>query len=364
MKIILENIIFSIQKIGGISVVWFELVKRLNLDNDFDVKFIEYKNFEKNLLRNSIEIDSKKLMKLNKLFFNFRRYFNPEINYHQPYIFHSSSYRISKNKNAINFITVHDFLYFKNDWQGYKIWLIRKTHQFQMKRAIKNASFLICISNSTKNDLINYFPEIELKKIKVIYNGVSDDYYPIIDIDVSTKSRFNKNDYCIFVGSRSNYKNFKFVVESLSILNKNLLIIGKQLNENEAKFVESYLETNQFEVMSNVSNSELNLLYNSAICLIYPSSFEGFGIPIIEAQKAGCPVIAYNKSSIPEVIGDTPLLINELTIDNLNYCFKLLENEITKNQIIQQGLKNAERFSWDKMYTEIKKIYKEATQNK
>lgn len=77
--------------------------------------------------------------------------------------------------------------------------------------------------------------------------------------------------------------------------------------------------------MGRVSNEELNCLYNGAMALLYPSEYEGFGIPVLEAQRAGCPVIAYNASSIPEIIGDTPLLLDVLSIESITKCFNVLK---------------------------------------
>jgi glycosyltransferase involved in cell wall biosynthesis len=357
MKIIIENIVFSIQRIGGISVVWFEFVKRIAKDKELLAEFIEYQNANQNILRESITIDSDKLIIQYSWFFNVRKFFNPKFRFKVPYIFHSSTYRVSLDKTAINVVTVHDFLYFKNDWKGFYIWFVRKIHRIQISNAIKKADCLICISQATKCDLIRYFPYIKAERIKVVYNGVSEDYFPTNESCGFIP--YNTNEYCLFVGSRSRYKNFNIVVEALFRLNKNLVIIGKPLSKNELEFVLKYLPPEKFTVLSNISNEKLNILYNNAFCLLYLSSFEGFGIPIIEAQKAGCPVIAQEVSSIPEVIGKTPLLIKNLSVASILNTMSILENNILRDQIIDLGLKNATKFSWDKNYEEIKNLYKE-----
>lgn len=100
--------------------------------------------------------------------------------------------------------------------------------------------------------------------------------------------------------------------------------------------------------VGKIPNVELNKLYNGAYALLYLSSYEGFGIPILEAQKAGCPVIAYNKSSIKEVIGDTMLLLDDLSIMNIAKCLNLLSDTFIRKQVIEKGFINAQRFSWEK----------------
>ncbi|MFT0573257.1 glycosyltransferase [Bacteroides thetaiotaomicron] len=109
---------------------------------------------------------------------------------------------------------------------------------------------------------------------------------------------------------------------------------------------------------SGLANEELNVIYNSCKCLVYPSSYEGFGIPVLEAQAAGCPVIAYNASSIPEVIGsDKTLLMEELTKEELLQKISLLDDEEIRSRVVSAGLENAKKYSWDVIYKQYDKLY-------
>lgn len=103
------------------------------------------------------------------------------------------------------------------------------------------------------------------------------------------------------------------------------MIVGAPLLAEELDFLQTELGQSNFMEMGRVSNEELNCLYNGAMALLYPSEYEGFGIPVLEAQRAGCPVIAYNASSIPEIIGDTPLLLDVLSIESITKCFNVLK---------------------------------------
>jgi len=113
-----------------------------------------------------------------------------------------------------------------------------------------------------------------------------------------------------------------------------------------------------------IDNVQLNVFYNCAYVLLYPSKYEGFGIPVLEAQKAGCPVIAYNASSIPEIIGDDSLLIHELSVDEIHRCLKILEDDTMRLQIINKGIINAQRFSWERMYDQVVELYHKAWNEK
>lgn len=351
MDIILDNIIFSLQKSGGISVVWSELLNDLLTQSEFKIHIMEYKNSNKNIFRSKINISKHPIITKSNLFLFINRYLNPIIKHDETFIFHSSYYRICKNKKAINITTIHDFTY-----EYFSKGIKRILHSYQKKRAIKYSDYIICISENTKKDLLFFYPSIDENKIRVIYNGVSDNYHQISSYN--NDLFFKAYSYALFVGSRAKYKNFNLAVESISKSKLNLLIIGNELSQEEIKYLETTLP-NRYKYIGYVSNDTLNIYYNFAYCLLYLSSYEGFGIPILEAQKAGCPVIAYNSSSIPEVIGSTPLLIYNLNATSVLNCINILQDPIQREMIIQKGLENANQFSWKKMSQEIIKLYRE-----
>ena len=102
------------------------------------------------------------------------------------------------------------------------------------------------------------------------------------------------------------------------------------------------------------------MMYNEALCLLYPSDYEGFGLPVLEAQRAGCPVIAQNRSSIPEVIGPDGLMVNHDTphrmAEEMAHAVRELLSRPAQH-IIDSGLENTKRFSWDKNYEQVKQVY-------
>lgn len=351
MRVILDNIIFSLQKSGGISVVWSELLNRLQLNN-INFKCIEY-GFPNNINRRQLNIVFKNIQIRRKGFLNIKRYLSPRIHCKDAFIFHSSYYRICSNSNAINITTVHDFTY-EYYYKGLRKWI----HLWQKYHALSNSNYIICISENTKLDLLKFLPDIDTSKIRVIYNGVSDDYYPIKN-KCSIKLPFELETYVLFVGSREAYKNFELAVEAVAHNKLKLVIVGAPLSKNEIRFLCRELGYSNFIEAGRVSNKELNTLYNGAIALLYPSKYEGFGIPVLEAQKAGCPVIAYNASSIPEIIGDSPLLLDVLSIESITKCLDKLKLKVERDNIINKGIENAKRFTWDNMYEQVIALYRE-----
>jgi mannosyltransferase len=117
---------------------------------------------------------------------------------------------------------------------------------------------------------------------------------------------------------------------------------------------------NRYKSFSHISNEELNKLYNQSICLLYLSEYEGFGIPVLEAMSAGCPVIALKKSSIPEVAGNAGILFSDFDKKSVQKTIESLrDNKKLRTEQIELGLKNVKKYSWDKCYKEVKNFYHE-----
>jgi len=277
-------------------------------------------------------------------------------------IFHSSYYRVALQKNVVNVTTVHDFTY-----EHYRKGLARKVHSAQKRFAVLRSDGIICVSENTKRDLLNLYPETPDENIRVIYNGVGEEFF----IDAQAESKLETicadlavRQYILFVGDRINYKNFDVALEVLSRLpNYKFVIIGGQHLNGAEKQKLAPLGLRVVH-LRGVSSETLNILYNGALCLLYPSAYEGFGIPVLEAMKAGCPVVSTNSSSIPEVAGDAALLVDVISPEQILEKIALLENDVFRNGCVGRGLVNAAAFSWDKCFSETLAFYKELHKKK
>lgn len=344
-KVVFDSILFYLQKRGGGSVYWYEITSRIFKKKIFECEELVYKS----KINNIFDL-SRAQLHIPKRFSMFSATIAsllPSILFKRNIIFHSGYYRfniLSKFTNSLNIITVYDFIpeKFLSGWTKYRI-IYRKIFSLLFCDAI------ICISENTKQDLLRYYPFSKNKKIKVIYCGVSEDY--LFKGDYTNHSKT-----LLFVGSRTSYKNFSVVLDVLTILKDyKLILVGEDLKHHEIEFVKKH--SLNVEIIKDLTNKELNDIYNEVSCLFYPSSYEGFGIPVIEAMKAGCPVVALNASSVAEISNGAALLAKELNPLEFSELIQSLENMEFRTQIIDKGLQNASHFSWESAALETANFY-------
>jgi len=358
MPLILDNIIFSLQRSGGISLYWSELIKALLCDG-IPFTCLEHSSAQTNVFRKEVHLSYHNLIKER---------FNPKFfrgNVHElttdAGVFHSSYYRIpKKNYKAHKVVTtVHDFTK-----ELHSNTIETRIFSHLKGKAINRAETIICVSNNTKNDLLRLYPHIDKKSVVVIPNGVSKLFHQVHEKEAhfqrSIRAPFLPGDYLLYVGDRKPaYKQFSHAVALSAHVKRPLLIVGgTSITRLEYRQLIHHVGVGNFHHLGYLPTSELNLVYNNAFALVYPSRYEGFGLPLVEAQRAGCPILAYAHSSIPEVTGNSPFLAQDGSFDALAERALELERSATlRDEQIEAGLAHAQAYSWETAIRAHRTVY-------
>lgn len=276
-------------------------------------------------------------------------------------VFHSSDWTQPPAK-ARKVTTIHDLLIYKFPEYSHPKTEFRvdvfapspnivASQKRRLEWVKKECDMVIAISESTKRDIMNTLG-IPENKIQVIYEAVGESFKNY------KKIRRGGKPYILAVGTREPRKNLERLTEAFQkIRNKNvdLVIAGKYgWGDDNSKF-----KIQNLKFLGYVTQEKLPELYANAEAFIFPSLYEGFGIPVLEAMTVGCPVITSNVSSLPEVGGKAAVYVDPLNINDIkekiDYVLNLKEKE--RKVIIDKGLKQAAKFSWEKTARETVKIY-------
>ena len=335
-KIFIDGVIYSLQQHGGISVYFNELIKEARNDDRFELVLSTPKPIiSKCAPQPSQTYDGRLLERYRKV---------NQGDVHD--LLHSSYYRVPASRKMPLVTTVHDFTYEK-----YVKGIPKHIHSWQKKAAINRATHIICVSNSTAEDLFSLYPHIQTDRVSVIHNGVADHFRP-----VPKKPEYENS--VLFVGDRRRYKNFTHVANAISLTSslKLCCVGGGPFRKDELELLAKILPY-RHEHAGYLDDDGLNQLYASTYCLAYASEYEGFGIPVIEAMKAGCPVIATNRSSIPEVAGTAAILLDQISPETIQDGLNKLSDKKLRQELISEGLIQAQKFSWEQTWRKTAEVY-------
>lgn len=258
-------------------------------------------------------------------------------------------------KNKI--VTIHDVAFYVFPKMFSKSFLA--VYRFMIPRILKSAKHVITVSEFSKKEIIKYC-RIDTDKISVVYNAVSGDFKYIGDNNLAS------HRYFLAVSSLNYRKNFPAVLEAFKKFEESndsgeLYIIGDMTNSSfSALDIDKYKSDYRIKFLGRVSDNDLIRYYSNAVAFIYPSLYEGFGIPPLEAQQCHCPVISSNATSLPEVLGQSVLFNAPADTDGFATNMQRVFNDAgLRKQLIEKGLTNIKRFSWHESAERITSLLKD-----
>lgn len=360
LNVIYDHVIFSRQAIGGVSRY---LVKLASLSKQFGVNPIIIAPVHSNLMLKSVDKDLIKGLYLDwddfykyKGAFLYLNQFATDILSikEKPALIHETYYSLfpSIKKRVPRVLTIHDFVHEK-----YPHLFKSSDNTIELKKAaIKRADYLICISQKTKEDLLELY-KIPENKVSVVYHGIEKDTF------ISLPPQPLETRYFLYVGSRAAYKNFDLVLQAFSNYGQDLedcqLLVfgGGAFSRAEKRRIYELNLEDRVRIESG-PDSLLAHRYQNAVALIYPSLYEGFGFPPLEAMQYQCPAIVSNASCLPEISGDAALLFDPFSQAALaDAMIKVMNDGALNSKLRELGSQRVKDFSWSRTVLETTRIY-------
>ena len=363
MKILYDHLCFW-QKYGGVPRYFVELMKRMPKDmyintvkyssNEYlkELPQIHYHPFLGNLkFKRKARLESE-FGKLFSIPYLLKGQFDI---YHQT---HYDPYAYKYLPKRIRTVTtIHDMNFYAIP-EFYNRFILLKIH---MKTSIRKADKIITVSNNSKKDICNYL-NVPSEKVSVIYHG--------IDLEKFGKESIFKPTtypYILYVGTREKYKNFDNMLNAFSLLKAKypdlwLYCAGTYPLKTEMEMLVKYKIDHAVKFIQ-ATDDELISLYKNAQLFVFPSYYEGFGLPILEAMAAKCPMALSNTSCFPEIARGAASYFDPYDIDSMVDSMEhILSDDLYKQKIVAEGTERVKHFSWEECVMKHLELYKNLLQ--
>ena len=277
-------------------------------------------------------------------------------------LFHGLSNEIPvglERRHIPSVVTIHDVAF--HTFPDMYRWHDRMIYDRKWKYACRHANHIIAISESTKADIIRFY-DVPEEKISVVYQPVNGVYYEMED---GRWKMEGMNPYMLYVGSVNSRKNLLGIVQAMELLPADLQLPltivgggGSYKHEVEQYIAEHHIE-HLFQWTSAIDSERLRQLYANATLFLYPSFYEGFGLPVVEALLSGCPVLTSNTSSLPEAGGPCSLQVDPRNVEEIrDGIVKILTDDVLRAQMIDGGRKYAmKKFHPETLAKRVNEVY-------
>lgn len=359
IKILFDHEIFSEQRYGGISRYFANLASEMNKDQSLRVKIavLYVKNYYIRNVRQPFNtiLGRWYLRKTHKRYYWNKKYSKSLLKKGDYDIFHATyydTYSLAYNRRPM-VVTVHDMIYENSP----EMFADAAEVISKKKQMMDAAGAIIAISNYTLNEILRIYPQYA-NKTSVVYHGLPDEE-PNSQANISTPERF-----ILFVGGRSHYKNFAPMAKALAPLlhqNKDLMLLctgGGAFTAEEKELLEKLQLGKQCQQL-DATDEELKLLYQRALVFVYPSSQEGFGLPMLEAFRNHCPIACSHASCLPEIGGDAVAYFDPTKADTiLTTVEKIIKETLYANELRAKGQERLTHFTMQRCIESTVKVYK------
>jgi len=366
MDLIVDGIIYQYQNNGGISRIFDNILPLMcELDPNLEVKLFNARGLARRVPQH---------VNISQFFlFNWDRSFRPWRLRRKVYSkFHGFILKsaIGDSRGKTWFSTYYSIPPF--NWEGYQItcvydfiheiypsMLLDSANVIRMKKkAIMKADAVICISHSTVIDLVNYYP---LPESKIFVAELGCDHIFKQREKEEIRNKIDK-PFILYVGERYYYKNFSRLLSAYTQwkerLNIKLLVVGPVWSSEEENFIKNNNLSHQILSMQGINDDQLCDLYNQALVFIYPSLYEGFGLPVLEALACGCPIVASKIPSTIEVAKELPFYFESSDETGLINALNHAINDGKDVERIRQGISIASQYSWDRTASKVLEVFK------
>ena len=365
MRVAYDHQIFASQRYGGISRYFVEIARNIPLvrSRDSAIRIIApiYVNEYLKDAAGEIRVRGVKVAQVphtGRIFGKANAYFSHMmLNHYEPDLIHETYYSVKESgpQNAKRVVTVHDMIH-----ELFRAQFTSLDRTVEVKKvSISRADHVICISENTRQDLIRLLG-INPDRTSVVHLGFS----------LSPKNRqsyvISDRPYLLYVGSRGGYKNFFGFIEAYAksriLLDEfDIVAFGGGVFSGHEKSLLHNLKIPESKIFQVSGGDEiLQSLYRGAALFVYPSLYEGFGIPPLEAMSYGCPVACSNTGSIPEVVGDAAALFDPYLIDSmLDSLERTLFESTFREALREKGFDRVKKYSWEKCAEETHKVYEQ-----
>jgi len=376
LEVVVDGTIYQIQSHGGISRLFSEILPRMcAMDDSLHITLLTDGKHRQSLPEHK-RIIHRAILRA-KRYLRPRRVWRPIIPSARRFvrglcigrgkgqIWHSTYYTLPEPWDGLQVVTVVDMIHerFPDQING----PVNDQFREQKRRCVQQADAVICISETTRHGVQHYY-EVGPESIHVVPLACSD-VFRRLEQAHNNSDRSSSEPFLLYVGSRcryqdsyrTHYKNFSMLVQGYTVWpcreEVALVVVGRLWSATERRHLAELGIQNRVHLLTDVDDEELCRLYDQADAFVYPSLYEGFGIPLLEAMACGCPVVASRIPSTIEVAGMCPVYFESAEVESLLAAFDMALSEGRDSERVRSGFERVKSYSWDKTAKQTLEVY-------